>query len=699
MTLATSPEQERIRAKDLARKRRARAEGKEIGSIPPIENQGRRAEAEASLRRFCEIYFPDKFYLEWSEHHLRMIEYMEEAIKAGGAMIAAAMPRGWGKTALVIAAVVWAILLGLRRYVFVAAASEKKAVQIIESIKADLRHNALLRADFPASLYPIHCLEGETRRAAGQRHHGQPTSIRWLADRIIMPTIPGEPASGAIIDVAGITGDIRGRHIVGADGRIYRPDIAICDDIQTTESAHSPAQTDHRLRVLRQDVVGLAGVGQTITVLLPCTVICEGDLADTVLDPEQSPGWRSVRTGMVKRWPDDEELWEEYSRIWARSMQEHGDCRDATAFYVANRAAMDAGAEVAWEHAYRPDKGEISTLQTAQNLRLEDEDGFYAEHQNQPRRLTGTAGLQVLTASEIVKRTRDEDAFIVPPGFDLVTAGIDIQGDLLFWSLTAWRRADFTGFVMAYGTTPPQRRRYFSLRDVKHTLTTERPGLDFQAALYAELTELVTMLASKRYKSASGEELALNKGLVDANWSESTDVAYRVCRESRGLWVPSHGKGIKAADTPISAFNIKPGERIGEEWILRPTRKGRSPIRHIMFDANHWKTKIHAALATADEAPGNLRLYEGSASEHRMFADQLCAEMPVRESVEGGREVDRWRPRPGHRDNHWLDTSVLCAVSASMAGAERAGVKKSAGEKRKRGGLQASIDRRKKANP
>ncbi len=47
-----------------------------------------------------------------------------------------------------------------------------------------------------------------------------------------------------------------------------------------------------------------------------------------------------------------------------------------------------------------------------------------------------------------------------------------------------------------------------------------------------------------------------------------------------------------------------------------------------------------------------------------------------------GRSVDEWRVRPGHADNHWLDSLVGAAVAASMVGAVLEG---SGGEvKRKR---------------
>lgn len=672
MTPATTrtTEAERVRAYDTARKRRKRAEGKEIGSIPPIAEPDRRREAARSLRRFCEIYHPERFALDFGPSQLRAIDIIERAILTGG-RAAIGMPRGYGKTVYCVCGAEWAILEGLHHYVVPLGATTDDAHKMMTTIKHDFMHNQTLVEDYPAALWPIHALEGETRRANGQRHHGRPTRIKWLDDKIVMPTIPGEPSSGAIVDVAGIMGHIRGRHHVGPNGEIFRPTLAICDDVQTMESAWSQAQTAKRLRILKQDVAGLSEPGRSVTMLLPCTVIQEGDLADTLLDREQSPDWTGIRTKMVHEWPTRRDLWERYAEIRLRSLTKHDDLREATAFYRANRAEMDNGAEVSWDEYYRRDQGEISAIQCAYDLLLEDAEGFYAERQNDPRRPTNTAGLKVLTAKEITKRLHDDAEFIVPPGFDIVTSSIDVQGDVLFWMVNAWRRDDFTGATIAYGTTPPQARRYFTLRDVGKTIMGEHPEMGFEAALYAELTELMTAIAAKRWRSADGLEFGLARGLVDANWQRSTRTVYRACRESRGIWMPSHGRGIRAADTPISQFKAKPGERLGDEWIIRPNRKGRSPIRHVMFDANHHKTAVHAALATPANDPGGLTLYTPDGTDHRMLADHLGAEIAIRNKVEAtGREVEEWRLRPSKPDNHWLDTEVMCRVAASIEGAK-----------------------------
>jgi formylglycine-generating enzyme required for sulfatase activity len=69
---------------------------------------------------------------------------------------------------------------------------------------------------------------------------------------------------------------------------------------------------------------------------------------------------------------------------------------------------------------------------------------------------------------------------------------------------------------------------------------------------------------------------------------------------------------------------------------------------------------------------GCLSLFGEKPDTHRLLADHLTAEFRVR--TEGrGRQVDEWKPRPDHPDNHWLDCLVGNAAAASWLGAALGG--------------------------
>ncbi len=369
--------------KEAARSRNAalaRA-GRDIAPMPEVVDAQRKDDARTSFRSFCETYFPLTFSLGWSEDHLRVIAKIEQAVLHGG-LFAMAMPRGSGKTTLAECACLWAMLYGHRDFVCLIGSDEAHAQGMLESIKTELEANDLLADDFPEVCHPIRSLDGIANRCSGQLFNGKRTQIGWTASEIVLPTIEGSDASGAIIRVAGITGRIRGMKFKRPDGHTVRPSLVILDDPQTDESARSLSQCANRERIIAGAVLGLAGPGKKISGIMPCTVIRPGDMADSVLDRDKHPEWNGERTRMVLTFPTSEKLWDQYANIRADCLRAKGTIEDATAFYLKHRDRMDEGATVAWIERFNHD--EASAIQHAMNLKLQDEAAFWAEYQNEP---------------------------------------------------------------------------------------------------------------------------------------------------------------------------------------------------------------------------------------------------------------------------------------------------------------------------
>ena len=355
--------------------------GRDIGDLPDVVNPERKKECERNFQLFCESYFPETYSLAWSPDHLKVIEKIETAVLRGG-LFALAMPRGSGKSTLAETAAIWSMVYGHREFVTLIGATESAALEMLDSIKTELEVNENLAADFPEVCYPIEQLEGIANRCAGQLYHGERTRIVWTSNEIVLPTIKDSKASGIIVRVAGITGRVRGMKYKRADGRSVRPSLVIIDDPQTSESAGSLEQTRKRVRVLAGDILGLAGPGQKISGIMPCTIIRPGDMADIILNRNTHPDWNGERTKMVYKFPKNMKLWDEYADIRSEALRTDGNFDAATEFYKAHRAEMDEGAEVSWEARYNHD--EISALQHAMNLKLQDEAAFNAEYQNEP---------------------------------------------------------------------------------------------------------------------------------------------------------------------------------------------------------------------------------------------------------------------------------------------------------------------------
>lgn len=644
--------------------------GRDIGELPVVVNPERKQRAASDFCYFCEAYFPAAFFMPWSPDHHKVIAKIERAVRTGG-LFAHAMPRGSGKTSITTVASIWALLYGWSPFVALIAASAERARSLLGNIKTWLETNPLLLEDFPEVVYPIRKLGRITNRQQGQIYHGEPTRIEWNADKIVLPTIPGSAASGAIMTTSGMKGsEIRGQNHVLADGTVLRPRLAIVDDPQTTESAWSLSQCRQREHILASDILGMAGPGQKIAAVVCCTVIRPGDMADNLLNRDKHPDWNGERTKMIYAFPTNEKLWHQYAELRAASFRNEGDGSEATEFYRANQAEMDAGAVIAWPERFNPD--EVSAIQHAMNLKIRDEAAFMAEYQNEPL-VDDHAASNELPADAIAAKVNGLEQGAVPLAATRLTAFIDVQGSLLYYVVCAWED-NFTGYVIDYGTYPDQQRAYFTLRDARHTLATATNASGMEGQIYAGLDALTKSLFDRLWHRDDAVTMRIERCLVDANWGQSTDVVYQFCRQSAhsALLMPSHGKFVGASSNPLTEREKKPGERFGLNWVI-PLGKDRRGIRYVVYDTNYWKSFLHARLAVEMGNAGCLSLYGHQPDRHRLLSEHLSAEYRV--VVSGrGRTVDEWKMRPEHGDNHWFDGCVGCAVAASMQGSNLEGV-------------------------
>lgn len=664
----SSPEQDTYgRRKERERERQASQSrsGRDIAPLPVVADPARRAKATKSLRFFCEAYFPDRFTLKWSPDHLTLIGQLQKTIDSGG-LHAFALPRGSGKTTLVEVAAIWAVITGRRKYVAVIGASSEAAEEMLQAIKAELEVNDLLAADWPEVCYPIHRLEGITNRCRGQLCEGERTRIHWAGLRIVLPSVAGSLASGAIISVRGITGRIRGQKFVRPDGKTVRPDFAIIDDAQTDESAASPTQTQKRINKVTGAVLGLAGPGKKISAVFPCTVIQKGDMADQFLDRKKNPAWNGVRCRLVNKWPEGEaavKLWDEYAMHYRRSLEAGGEGEEATAYLKKNFKVMHTGSEVAWPQRKEPD--DLSALQHAYNLRIRYPLTFDAEYQNEPPAASEDRLAIVPLAHELQTKLSHVPRLVVPQDCDQLTGFIDCQQDVLFDVVAAWA-SGFSGSVIAYGSWPEQNRHYFTLNDLSRRLRDQYSGADIKGALLMGLRDRLRQIICRVYLRQDGTSLRMGRVLVDAGYEP--DIVYQVCAEEEfaGVAMPSFGRSFGPRAKPLMAYDRKPGESIGLNWQI--TRNHKRAIQHCLFDSNWWKAFLFDRFNRAGGDVGALTLFGSESHVHWMIGDHLTAEKPDQLTAkESGRTVTMFDCLPG-RDNHWLDGAVGCLVAGSMLG-------------------------------
>lgn len=640
------------------------SEGRDIGELPAVADPERRESCHRDLRKFCEVYFGEIFYLPWSPIQLDTINRLQAATLSGG-QFAIAMPRGTGKSTLCERTAIWAASYSHRRFIVVIGAEDKATRESFQAIKFAFENNEELIADFPEICYPVQALERITNRCKGQKYHGVSTNIEWNDQKLVLPTIGDAPTSGTVINSTSMTGRIRGMRHNTSNGDIIRPDFVLIDDPQTRETAKSVTQVKYRKDLINSDILGLTGPGKKITAVVPCTVIYPNDLADQLLNRDLNPEWSGKRFSLVNGFPKNMHLWQRYWEIRSEGKRTDRGTEEATRFYISNRAQMDEGCQATWPERFDPD--EVSGIQYAMNLYFSDRQKFFSEYQNTPESMELGDGDQI-TADLILDRRNSRPPLEIPQAASRLTMAVDVQKNLLYWALMAFDDR-FGSWLIDFGTWPEQSRQVFTTRDASPTYRDAYPGAGQEGALTAALADFIPPLLEKSFLREDGAELTISRCLVDSGWGESADTIYNFIRDSRlsTVVMPSKGVGINATVKPFSEYQRRPGEIISPyEWQIAPIKNKRH-IRLMRYDTNFWKSFFRNRVMTSRGDPGDFSINAAKINDRiRLLADQLSSEYSVVEASRG-RRVDLWKLTP-NKENHWLDCVVGCMVAASEQG-------------------------------
>jgi hypothetical protein len=260
-------------------------------------------------------------------------------------------------------------------------------------------------------------------------------------------------------------------------------------------------------------IQGMFPPGESASVLMPCTVIREGDVSDSYLNQAIRPEYQGERCRMVISWPEginDYEitdttpagvLWAQYAELRRVSLRASGNFKPATELYANNRAVMDGlewgdfptdtlsssesdvppvpGMDAraaddsrkvpsehrsfeppespptpfvcSWQERFDP-KVELSANQHAMNLRLSLGPMFLSEYQNIGRKLVAE-GDMLITAAQLACKVINTPQRKLPAGMEHLVAFVDVQNEILFYTVFACD-PDFTGVFPDYGTWP-----------------------------------------------------------------------------------------------------------------------------------------------------------------------------------------------------------------------------------------------------
>lgn len=650
-----------------------------IAGLPAVEDPDRKERCRYDLLAWLTEYFPHSTGLKpFSEDHKKAIIRMQYAILEGGSVVLTCFPRGFAKTTISENTALWATLYGHRKFVPIIGADKGASNDNIDSLKFELTENDLIVGDFPEICIPFKALDNKSQRCANQKFNDHLTYIRWSAEELGFPWMMqanGEYTqnSGAVFRCIGITGRIRGMAIKNPDGTKMRPDFFILDDPQTDESALSPAQCDKRLGIYQKSILRLGGHHKLLSGLINATVIEPEDMVDTLLSQEKHPEVEGVRIPMLKSMSSNhEDLWMgTYAEI--RRTYNPEDPRDrrraikeATAFYRDNREAMDAGAEATWVHCYAEDDGELSAIQHAYNILIDDGPVVFAsECQNAPIN-RNPAGLEFLTPKQILDTRVGDHSNKFPRTIETVTFHIDVGRQVLYYCVTGFSD-DYTIYPLEYGMFPEQKGTLMQSHRLGNTLQKKYRGMSDEKVIERAVSDLVTTLMGKRYTRDDNVVLAPCIGLVDGNYQ--TDAVQSGITLSRQKDVyAAYGRGVGPSDTPMMQLPKRNGEKRSKDMFV-PWRmlldQNRRSTRYVLFCANSIKTFVHRRIRTNVGDPGSFLLPKG---DHTGFAQHVSAsEFPTELEGPFGKMIE-WNVLPGKPDNHLFDTLVGSVVAAGVSG-------------------------------
>ena len=649
---------------DRNKRRQQTADKQEIGPPPKRKNSARWKRACNDFRCFCENYKKEAFDLKWAADHLQVFELCKHAIDEA-LMYALAMPRGSGKTAIFEALVEWVILSGRKQFALLVAATGTKADELMVKIKTSFTQNAKLQGDFAPELYGIVALDNEARRCDGQKCNGAKTGVKWLKNRIVMPTVPGSLCGGAVIVTAGILGAINGLQHTKFDGRIVRPDIALIDDPQTLDSAISPIKSKKRIDVLHQSIRGLAGPKRGISIVLACTKMYENDLACQILDGKKYPQWTAHVFKMLLEWPKEMKLWDEYWNIRIGP----GDAkRNATRFYQKNRVPMDEGARMYWPDRFREDEREVSGIQHMMNLYYENSHVFWSEYQNEPQG-EGTNIFRMAPRAHVDDLCVDNFEGTIPDTTYIVVAHIDIHQNIHYGTAAAFAR-DSTMRKCWHGTFPHQGRLYFE--QSRPPVAIERREGD--APVIDELTKAIRFLARAKWTKSNGVNLPTTIITIDFRWMPQYTLSAMANSGYGAMCMPYMGMPISPDQKPLKEYMLRsPSDTKGDFWYLDTDNEYLVPL--IKVDVNAMKERLHSKLLIDSGKIGSVSFCGGppqtasSINWNSMLIDHLFSKEPAfREGKRTLRTKLQFIDKDGRPDDHYFDCLVANLTMADVYG-------------------------------
>ena len=217
-------------------------------------------------------------------------------------------------------------------------------------------------------------------------------------------------------------------------------------------------------------------------------------------------------------------------------------------------------------------------------------------------------------AEMVLERQTTLPAWELPAWAKLLTGGIDVQENCLYWTIRAWGD-------------------YMTSQNVAHG----------QALSFDEIEQIM----NRELVTETGEKRLINLALIDSG--DQTDDVYEFCYRNSDWAYPSKGM-----DTMLSHYRLSKVDKDGSVA---------NGMTLVLMDVGKYKDMI-AARMKKPNGRGSWMVHDGCDLD---YAKQVTAEHKVAERKNGKTKL-RWEKKTSHADNHYLDCEVGAAAAADLLG-------------------------------
>lgn len=219
-------------------------------------------------------------------------------------------------------------------------------------------------------------------------------------------------------------------------------------------------------------------------------------------------------------------------------------------------------------------------------------------------------------ADLVMERQTEYEELVVPDWAKMLTGGVDVQENCLYWTIRAWG-SYLTSQNIAHGQA-------FSFQEVERVMNLE-------------------------YQMPDGTPMVVALALIDSGYN--ADLVYDFCVSNSDWALPSKG----ASNPMLSHYKMS---------TVNKTDSRAFGMNLVLVDTGKYKDMI-AGRMKKKNGSGSWMVYAGC---DREYAEQVTAEHKVNVKMGNGKVKQEWQLKTSHADNHYLDCEVYALAAADALG-------------------------------